>query len=125
MCEVDPCSESFVFKGFFPDWDDEFSTHWLELDPFAAAMAKIEADKKASIEAKMGKKEEVKFDAAGSKTYDLEVLKRSFPEGVDPTKKEQYLSDEVFSQVFKMDKTAFNALKEWKRKDMKKQAGLF
>lgn len=50
-----------MFKGFFPEWDDDYSSRWLELDPYQAEMARIEAEKKAAAEAKWGKKEEVKY----------------------------------------------------------------
>jgi hypothetical protein len=36
-----------------------------------------------------------------------------------------YLSREDFKDVFGMDSTEFEALPEWKRKQLKKQAGLF
>lgn len=122
--ELEPCSETIVFKAFFPEWDDDYSSKWLELDPYAALMASIEAEKKKMAEAKWGKKETV-YMQAGSQIFDLETLRKGIPEGVDPTKKEQHLSDEVFLQVFGMDKASFNALKDWKKKDMKKQKGLF
>jgi len=31
------------FTTHFPEWEDEVSEKWLELDPYAAAMAEIEA----------------------------------------------------------------------------------
>ena len=86
MVQIEPCSEPMMFKTFFPEWEDEFSEKWLELDPYAAAMAKIEADKKASEELKWGKKEEVKFveaDSVGA-SHSLDELRKGVPEGVNP-----------------------------------------
>lgn len=123
-CQIDPCSEPMNFTTHFPEWETEVSDKWMELDPYEAAMKKIEDDKAAAAEAKWGKKEEVKY-AEATQTYDYEVLKKSCPEGVNPAGKEQYLADDVFVTVFGMDKTAFNVLKDWKRKDMKKAKGLF
>lgn len=46
--------------------------------------------------------------------FDYDTLKSSFPEGVDPTKKEAYLDDESFQKLFGMSLDAFNQLKKWK-----------
>jgi hypothetical protein len=58
-------------------------------------MMKIEADKKAYMEEKYGKKEEVKYSDDGTK-HDIEVLKAGIPDGVDPKRKQDYLSDAQF-----------------------------
>jgi hypothetical protein len=47
------------------------------------------------------------------------------PEGVDPTQREQYLSDAEFEQYFKMSKTEFNAMPKWKAAGLKKKVKLF
>ena len=52
-------------------------------------------------------------------------LKDKFPKGVDPTCKELYLSDEEFVQVFGMDFDSFEQLSAFKKKQLKKKAGLF
>jgi advillin len=44
---------------------------------------------------------------------------------VDPARKEDYLSDEQFLATFGMTHDAFNALKQWKKIDVKKAKGLF
>jgi len=45
--------------------------------------------------------------------------------GIDLSRKESYLSDADFSRVFGMDKTAFQALPQWKQSKLKKDANLF
>ena len=40
-------------------------------------------------------------------------------------KKESYLSDEEFREVFGMGKVEFEGLAGWKKVEMKKSAGLF
>ena len=65
------------------------------------------ADAKAkAAEEKWGKKEEVKYSDAGDSgtTYELEILRAGIPDGVDPTKKEQYLANDVFESTFGMNK---------------------
>ena len=97
----------------------------MQPDPYAAAMAKIAAEKKAYAEAKYGKKEESKFLDSTTNKFDYEVLKKGIPEGVNPAAKETYLSDEQFNSIMGMAPEAFAALKDWKRKDIKKAKGLF
>ncbi|KAM4699877.1 advillin isoform 1-T2 [Discoglossus pictus] len=61
--------------------------------------------------------------------YPLEALKgkqkHELPEGVDPEKKENYLSDKDFITAFGITRGAFYALPTWKQLNMKKQEGLF
>lgn len=123
--QLDPCGEPFGFTTHFPEWEEEVSQQWLEPDPYTAAMMKIEAEKKAAFDAKWGKKEETKYSDPNSNIFDIEVLKTSFPEGVDPTRKQDYISNEQFEQAFGMTRDAFNSLKDWKQKDLKKKVGLF
>lgn len=122
--QIDPCGEPMGFTTHFPEWEEEVSEKWLELDPYEAAMAKIAAERQALHDAKYGKKEEVKH-MDESTVFDLETLQKSIPEGVNPARKEQHLSAEDFQKCFGMDKEAFAALKDWKRKDLKKKVNLF
>ncbi|XP_063159370.1 villin-like protein [Candoia aspera] len=47
------------------------------------------------------------------------------PEGVDPTKKEYYLSDPDFHDIFGKTKDDFYQMPKWKQQNEKKQHGLF
>lgn len=47
------------------------------------------------------------------------------PEGVDPLKKEYYLSDEDFHDIFGKSKEEFYQMPKWKQQNEKKQHGLF
>ena len=47
------------------------------------------------------------------------------PEGVDPSRKEEYLSVEDFTKVLGMSPAAFSALPRWKQQNLKKAKGLF
>ncbi len=63
-------------------------------------------------------------DAAGN--FPLAQLQSPpFPAGVEKTKRETYLADEEFEQLFGMDKAAFAALPGWKRNAAKKKHKLF
>ena len=56
--------------------------------------------------------------------YSLEELKAGM-DGVDLTKREQYLSPEDFESMFGMSKEEFNGLRKWKQQLLKKKVGLF
>ena len=70
------------------------------------------------------KKEESKYLNPSSNKFQFEQLK-GFPEGVDPTKKEAYLSNEDFVKVFGMTIEKFYDQKKWKQTEKKKETGLF
>eukprot|EP00948_MAST-09A_sp_MAST-9A-sp1_P000587 g587.t1 len=44
---------------------------------------------------------------------------------VDPTRREQYLSDEDFNKIFGMDMESFNKLKKWRQQKVKREVDLF
>ncbi|XP_047232858.1 supervillin isoform X3 [Girardinichthys multiradiatus] len=54
-----------------------------------------------------------------------ELTKKPLPEGVDPLRLEDYLSDQDFKTLFEMSRVEFNALPNWKQKNLKKSKGLF
>ena len=106
VIELEPLNEPINFRTHFPEWEDEVSQTWLELDPYEAKMKAIADAKAKAAEEKWGKKEEVKYSDAGESgtTYELEILRAGIPDGVDPTKKEQYLANDVFESTFGMNK---------------------
>jgi len=57
--------------------------------------------------------------------YSSLIQGKSWPEGIDPTKREQYLSPEEFQTVFKMSLLQFNELDKFKRIRLKKEHSLF
>lgn len=81
--------------------------------------------KKLTFKMAQVREEESKYEKPAEKFYDLEALQTSFPDGVDPAKKEMYLEDAVFVELFKMTKDEFSQLKDWKRKELRKKHGLF
>lgn len=57
---------------------------------------------------------------------DIDELKNmKGADGIDPERKEEYLSDEQFEEAFGTNKDAFAALPKWKRQQKKKAVGLF
>ncbi|XP_051870243.1 villin-1-like [Pristis pectinata] len=63
------------------------------------------------------------------KTYAPEQLinkvAEDLPPGVDPTRKEEYLSNKDFESIFSTTRMKFNAMPEWKQRNLKKEKGLF
>jgi hypothetical protein len=58
--------------------------------------------------------------------FALEQLQeKPFPAGVDPTKREAYLSDEDFQTAFGISKAKFAETPQWKRELLKRKLGLF
>ncbi len=68
---------------------------------------------------------DAKFLDPATNSFSYEALKGAFPEGVDPTRKEAYLSEEDFHKVFNMTKDAFYQLKKWKQQDLRKAKSLY
>lgn len=57
---------------------------------------------------------------------DLDELKNmKGADGIDPERKEEYLSEEQFEEAFGTGKDAFAAMPKWKRIQKKKDVGLF
>lgn len=64
--------------------------------------------------------------SSGGPFFSYEELKQKFPpEGVDPSRKEEFLEDETFNQIFAMSKADFKAQPKWKRDQQKKRYNLF
>lgn len=90
----------------------------------AEAAAKEAAEESAAAAAKT---EDVGMPAVASgATFPCESLKgMGKSDGIDPTKKENYLDDVEFEKLFAMTRAAFGELKLWKQQDLKKKAGLY
>ena len=77
------------------------------------------------FDAALGEAADVSYLAPGSNSFSYEELKGDLPAGVDPTKKEQYLSDADFERIMKSPRAEFNEMKAWKRNQIKKAASLY
>merc|ERR1711907_412672 len=100
------------------------------IDPYEAKLKAIEdanpKDEPAPV--KQPTVEAVAVDASfkdpSAHKVDYETLKKGAVPGVDPTKKEQYLSDAEFEKVLGSPRGEFNKLKPWKQNQIKKTTGL-
>jgi len=128
-------SEPAIFTCNFLGWSA--STKARFVDPYEAKLAKLKAanpaeeepvavsdptpppPKPAAVPA---------LPVGGTYTLNYDELKKpaeQLPAGLDPTKKEQYLSDADFEKVLGSPRGVFAAMKPWKQAQIKKAAGLF
>ena len=63
-------------------------------------------------------------NSGGSLAYSI-LISEDMPSHVDPSKKEVYLSEMEFAQVFGMDREEFTALPHWKQTNLKRSKHLF
>ena len=98
----------------------------MEDDPYTALQKKMQAERDFEVAQlkNVGAHDDEFLDPANNK-FTLDVLKAGIPEGVNPKKKEYYLTEEDFKAIFGMTYEAWEGLKEWKRKDFKKKQGIF
>nr|XP_026691596.1 villin-1-like isoform X2 [Ciona intestinalis] len=100
-------SEPNIFTRFIPNWEDEQPKNNVE-ERLTPAHVKRLLD-----------------NEYGLPVYSIQQLSTSCPQGVDPTKKERYLSERDFAQTFRMTREEFSKLSEWYRNDLKKKFNLF
>jgi len=97
--------EPVNFKGFFGPWDEEL---WADLEVMYS-----------------------KNNAPSGQKLPKGVLPYSVlsgpdcPDSIDPSRKEDFLSDIEFFDVFQIDRENFDLLPNWKKNDLKKKYYLF
>ena len=106
------------FRCHFHAWDDEKWSNGMNYEELKAALGSeattiVTAD--TALEA----------FSTNTKYSHVDLQSNNIPDTVDKTKKEQYLADEEFEAVFKMERAVFNALPKWKQNERKKTVGLF
>lgn len=126
-------NEPSMFTQHFLGWDVNYATKHSFVDPYAAKMEQMKkaaAEKQAELDAAdaaecaQAASEAPAVVAPSKSTYTVEELRGRIP-GVEPHKKEDYLTDADFSTVFNMSRSEFSALPAWKAKAAKQKAGLF
>lgn len=142
IVQVAAGAEPAMFTANFTGWDAELFARNKFEDPYEkklrllreekdkaareqAAADRAAAEAQAAAEAEARAKADEAEAAAASGGFSLTDLQSVCPEGVDPAKKEMYLSDADFQSVFGMDKAAWEKMPAWKRKNKKKEAKLF
>ncbi|XP_069011681.1 supervillin isoform X1 [Embiotoca jacksoni] len=101
--------EPLTFTNIFPYWEKDTSI-----------TSKAESSKNKVILVKEA------LSKLSKEQYSIEELtSKPLPEGVDPLRLEDYLSDQDFKTLLEMSRVEFNALPNWKQKNLKKNKGLF
>uniref|UniRef100_A0A8C5GMY2 Supervillin-like n=1 Tax=Gouania willdenowi TaxID=441366 RepID=A0A8C5GMY2_GOUWI len=101
--------EPLTFTNIFPYWEKETSV----TTKTASSKNKVVLVKEA-------------LTRLSKQQYSIQELTRKpLPEGVDPLRLEDYLSEEDFMTLLEMNRVEFNALPNWKQKNLKKSKGLF
>ncbi|KAL0984456.1 hypothetical protein UPYG_G00141790 [Umbra pygmaea] len=102
-------SEPLTFTNIFPYW---------ERDPSIVPQAEGARTKVTPVQDALNRMSKNQYTVE-------ELTAKPLPEGVDPLRLEIYLSDQDFQGVLEMTRTEFNALPNWKQKNLKKSKGLF
>ncbi|XP_054618789.1 supervillin isoform X2 [Dunckerocampus dactyliophorus] len=101
--------EPLTFTNIFPYW---------KKDPSIASKTESSKNKVTLVKEVLSKLSKLQ--------YSIEELTSSpLPDGVDPLRLEDYLSDQDFKKLLEMSRVEFNALPNWKQKNLKKCKGLF
>nr|XP_020460715.1 supervillin-like [Monopterus albus] len=101
--------EPLTFTNIFPYW---------EKDTSISSMSKSSKNKVILVQEALSE--------LSRQQYSIEELTRKpLPEGVDPLRLEDYLSDQDFKTLLEMSRVEFNALPNWKQKNLKKSKCLF
>lgn len=130
IIRVHPGSEPDMFSTHFVSWDADYIKKNQYICPYEAKLQKLAAEKgRVAPEPEPEPEPEVGslFKAPNSIKVAYEAVKGTGnePDGVDPSRKEEYLDKDTFVSLFKMTKKEFAALAKWKRDKMKRELGLF
>lgn len=114
----------YLERAFTDEAEVKPSSHLAAATAIAAAAAASASPVRAEPPAEPAAEPVAPAAASPGTTYSYEQLK-SPTAGVDPTRKEEYLDDSEFLELFGVDKVSFAALPKWKKDTQKKKLGLF
>ncbi|XP_077358614.1 supervillin isoform X2 [Festucalex cinctus] len=101
--------EPLTFTNIFPYW---------KKDPSIASKTEGSKNKVTLVKEVLSKLSKLQYSIK-------ELTGSPLPDGVDPLRLEDYLSDQDFKKLLEMSRVEFNALPNWKQKNLKKSKGLF
>jgi len=120
-----------VFKVLAGAEPPNFTAHFLGWDPkkaqdFSDQYLKALAAMKASGQATgRATSDDIGYKPWATTVVSMDDLKANKVANVDPSKKEMYLSEEVFKKLFNTTKKEWEGRPAWKRNAEKKKVGLF
>uniref|UniRef100_A0AAX7V8Z9 HP domain-containing protein n=1 Tax=Astatotilapia calliptera TaxID=8154 RepID=A0AAX7V8Z9_ASTCA len=109
-----------TFTGWFNAWDPhKWSVNFF---PRPSSPTRPQSGMSSSSASSLS-------SSGAGKFFDPELLVNKtpdeLPEGVDPTQKEDYLSDLDFENLLSTTRADFQRLPKWRQNDLKKKAGIF
>uniref|UniRef100_A0A8C1WST0 Villin-1 n=1 Tax=Cyprinus carpio TaxID=7962 RepID=A0A8C1WST0_CYPCA len=116
-----------TFTGWFHAWDPQkwSGTFSDNLTPCAQDLTKPTSNQTNSSNSTQG----ANLPRPVTETFPPEKLvnvqTEDLPDGVDPTRKEDYLSNDDFKLIMGISRNDFYALPSWKQLNLKKKMGLF
>lgn len=132
VCSVYAGKETLNFTKYFKGWDWHLSELSDFKDPYLAMKEKYSKKNKEEEKKTEDVVQPVKEPAGSSEFLDpktnkfqLAELQNNVPKGVNSQRRQDYLDDKTFEQVFKMKREEFEKLKDWKQRDLKKANKLF
>jgi len=113
-----------LFSGFFGAWNTKLWSENQTFEQMKAEMVSMNGVLKLDMSKANGTTAFTDYPK-----YPLSVLiekdAEKLPQDVDPLSKELHLSKEEFQKVLGMGVDEFDALPQWRRANLKKQAGIF
>jgi len=111
------------FTGFFGVWDNDLWNNNMSYADISERLAEENPGITVLVSSQTGENGDFR------RTYSMAVLRirdlDELPDEIDPTKKEDYLSDGDFEVEFGMTREDFIALPVWKQTILKKQSGIY
>ncbi|KAM4698651.1 villin-1 [Rhinophrynus dorsalis] len=122
-----------TFTGWFLAWDPFKWENMKSYNDMKAELGDPNSIEQISMELNSVELDsftsQTTFASPAFQTYPAEALLNKTPDelppGVDPTRKEEYLSTEDFKSIIGMSRTEFQQLPEWRKQNIKKIKGLF
>ncbi len=102
-----------------------YSHHYPSMTVYRTQSMREESSMTRASNLSMEERSSERFLNPSTIQFSVGELQSSFPAGVDPTRKEEYLTNTDFCELFGMEKESFRALPNWKRVLIKKQHKLF
>lgn len=121
--------EPALFTQHFIGWENDFFSKNQFVDPYESKLGNLKSTQKA-VEAAEPEIEVISAsgpapgEVVAGATFTLEQLQAG-QAGVNPSQKEQYLSDADFLALFGVEKAAFGGMPKWKQQAAKKKHNLF
>ncbi|XP_069052338.1 villin-1 [Lepisosteus oculatus] len=120
-----------TFTGWFLAWDPHKWSDGKSYEELKAELGNSSAIIEITVDMMKPnhKADNINMSSAVLPTFPAEKLVNcqveDLPEGVDPSRREEYLSNNDFTDVLGMTRPEFYAMPLWKQKNLKKAKGLF